>query len=113
MRRNRERWAETGQHNTIKSTEPPLSGAPTPDIAFSSGDRSFLQKATGRKKGFSVGAFKQIRRQKAAKAHSSTYDLRLHQNTASKYTSLSAYPTVIISKRDNVIYLQIKQESKQ
>lgn len=43
MRRNSERCAETGQHSTIKSTGPPLSGAPTPEIAFSNGDRSLLQ----------------------------------------------------------------------
>jgi hypothetical protein len=49
MRRNSERCAETGQHSTIKSTGPPLSGAPTPEIAFSNGDRSLLQTVEGGK----------------------------------------------------------------
>lgn len=42
MRRRSDRWAETGQHRTIRSTDPPSSGAPMPEMACSRGVNSVL-----------------------------------------------------------------------
>lgn len=43
-RRRSDKWAETGQHRTMRSTGPPLSGAETPEMACSRGVSSVLGK---------------------------------------------------------------------
>lgn len=44
MRRRSDRWAETGQHRTIRSAGPPLSGAPMPEMACSRAVNSVLKQ---------------------------------------------------------------------